>query len=346
MAKNVKSFRKGIKLYDINSGPNVLSEDATFQEEGILWVNNGSFKCYLDSGTRTVATLDQSQNLSNKNLLDNSTYIIDNGDATKRLLFSVGGNTTDKDLTLVSAVTDDRNLTFPDATDTLIGRDTTDTLTNKSIDSDNNTITNIVNDDIKASAGIVTTKLADATWIAESVTFFQNTDITGAEAETLTDGSDASTLHIHDARYYTESELGSTVDSSSGADLIGSTSITNVTGNTIQSQLESIAGRQSEALATATLNDNATTTVFSVTKTGNNHMTIEYRIQRSTAYETGILMLVHDETNAYVSTHCTNTVNPGVDFTATISGGNVILRATLTSTGNNATMKYYKRVIS
>lgn len=34
-----------------------------------------------------------------------------------------------------------------------------------------------------------------------------NTDITAAEAETLTDGSDASALHIHDNRYYTETEL-------------------------------------------------------------------------------------------------------------------------------------------
>ena len=41
----------------------------------------------------------------------------------------------------------------------------------------------------------------------EVTTFFANTDITGAEAETLTDGSDASTLHIHDARYYTETEI-------------------------------------------------------------------------------------------------------------------------------------------
>ena len=51
-------------------------------------------------------------------------------------------------------------LTLPISTDTLIGRATTDTLTNKSIDSDNNTITNIVNADIKSSAAIADTKLA------------------------------------------------------------------------------------------------------------------------------------------------------------------------------------------
>jgi hypothetical protein len=44
----------------------------------------------------------------------------------------------------------------------------------------------------------------------EITAFFAATDISGAEAETLTDGSDASTLHIHDDRYFTETELGST----------------------------------------------------------------------------------------------------------------------------------------
>jgi len=39
--------------------------------------------------------------------------------------------------------TADRTVTVQDATDVLVGRDTTDTLTNKSIDADNNTITNL-----------------------------------------------------------------------------------------------------------------------------------------------------------------------------------------------------------
>jgi hypothetical protein len=51
-------------------------------------------------------------------------------------------------------------LTLPATTDTIVARATTDTLTNKSIDSDNNTITNIVNADIKANAAIADSKLA------------------------------------------------------------------------------------------------------------------------------------------------------------------------------------------
>ena len=77
----------------------------------------------------------------------------------------VGRATTDtltnKTLTapVISSISNTGTITLPTSTDTLVGRATTDTLTNKSIDSDNNTITNIVNADIKASAAIVDTKL-------------------------------------------------------------------------------------------------------------------------------------------------------------------------------------------
>lgn len=52
-------------------------------------------------------------------------------------------------------------LTLPDGSDQeLVGTTATQTLTNKTIDSDNNTITNIVNADIKSSAAIADSKLA------------------------------------------------------------------------------------------------------------------------------------------------------------------------------------------
>ncbi len=50
-------------------------------------------------------------------------------------------------------------------------------------------------------AGITDAKVAVGSSLAESVTFFDNTDLTGAQAETLSDGSDASSLHNHDSLY-------------------------------------------------------------------------------------------------------------------------------------------------
>ena len=52
------------------------------------------------------------------------------------------------------------NKVVMETTDTIAGIASTQTLTNKSIDSDNNTITNIVNADIKSSAAIADSKLA------------------------------------------------------------------------------------------------------------------------------------------------------------------------------------------
>ncbi len=56
-------------------------------------------------------------------------------------------------------------LTFPNATDTLAGKATTDTFTNKTFDADGsgNSISNIENADIKAAAAIALNKLAAAT---------------------------------------------------------------------------------------------------------------------------------------------------------------------------------------
>jgi len=65
--------------------------------------------------------------------VDTTFAIGDDGDNTKKLMFSTGGGTTATTLTLATAQTANRTVTLPDATDTLVGRDTTDTLTNKSI---------------------------------------------------------------------------------------------------------------------------------------------------------------------------------------------------------------------
>lgn len=55
----------------------------------------------------------------------------------------------------------------------------------------------IDNTHISASAGIATSKLADGTTIAEAVTFFNSTNITAANANTLIQSGNADTLHKH-----------------------------------------------------------------------------------------------------------------------------------------------------
>lgn len=67
--------------------------------------------------------------------------IQDETDRTKQLSVEVDPTaTTATRTTLKSAQTADRTLNLPDADDTLVGRQTTDTLTNKTIDGDDNTV--------------------------------------------------------------------------------------------------------------------------------------------------------------------------------------------------------------
>lgn len=68
-----------------------------------------------------------------QDMVDNVTAIVDNGDATKKIKFDASGITT--------ATT--RTVTVPDADLTMAGTATTQTLTNKTIDGDNNTISNL-----------------------------------------------------------------------------------------------------------------------------------------------------------------------------------------------------------
>lgn len=82
--------------------------------------------------TDTVVARATTDTLTNKSLVDASTYVVDGADATKRIGFSAGG-TTGTTTTLEFAQTTNRLLTFPDATDTMVGRATVDTLANKSL---------------------------------------------------------------------------------------------------------------------------------------------------------------------------------------------------------------------
>jgi len=83
-------------------------------------------------------------------------------DRSKEAVVQVSPSATASTRTTIQvAQTANRTISVPDATDTLVGRNTTDTLTNKSIDADQNTISNIENADIKAGAGIDASKIGD-----------------------------------------------------------------------------------------------------------------------------------------------------------------------------------------
>jgi hypothetical protein len=69
---------------------------------------------------------------------------------------------TNKTLTapVISTISNSGTLTLPTSTDTLVGKATTDTLTNKTISASNNTISNLANSNLNGSAAITNANLA------------------------------------------------------------------------------------------------------------------------------------------------------------------------------------------
>lgn len=80
--------------------------------------------------TGTLATLAGAESLSNKTL-DSGTTVFSTGVA-RHLVFSIGGASS-KTTTFTTSSSQDREITFPNATTTLVGTNTSDSLTNKTI---------------------------------------------------------------------------------------------------------------------------------------------------------------------------------------------------------------------
>jgi len=134
---------------------------------------SGNVSLTLPAVTDTLVGLAATQTLTNKTLttptlttpIANAGIQLKNGATSAGFLefFEDSDNGTNKATLIGPASTADVTLTLPSATDTLAGIAATQTITNKSIDSDNNTITNLVNADIKSSAAIAFSKMADLT---------------------------------------------------------------------------------------------------------------------------------------------------------------------------------------
>ena len=124
------------------------------QAIGLIF-NNGDWS--LIANFSTIAITESSTNtFSNKSLIDASTYIVDDGDNTKKVQLQVSGVTTGTT----------RTITIPDADFTPVGTTLTQTLTNKSL---SDSTTAIVDD------GDATKKIA-----------FQASGITTATTRTIT----------------------------------------------------------------------------------------------------------------------------------------------------------------
>ena len=71
----------------------------------------------------SVVGTSDTQTITNKSLVDNSTFLVNNGDNTKKVIFNLGNITTSTT----------RTLTIPNSSTTLVGIDTAQVLSNKTL---------------------------------------------------------------------------------------------------------------------------------------------------------------------------------------------------------------------
>lgn len=158
--------------------------------------------------------------------------------------------------------------------------------------------------------------------------------LTSTNLATLIGGSsDASTLHNHDGRYFTETELGSVGNGTSGASLIGvdqDPAFTNISGANVQAIIESIdtalgsAGGAEFLDSTFRIKDNTTDT-----------KKIAFEASGITADTTRTITMPDTNVNlgdiatnaSNLSSHTGNTSNPHSVTKSQVLSGNLIVNA-------------------
>lgn len=99
---------------------------------------------------------------------------------------------------------------------------------------------------------------------------------------------------------------------------------------------------EQSSLNTSTLADATTNgTVFSVAYAGSQNIIVNYSIIRNGLKEIGTLPITTDGTNVAISDTASQTASTGVTFSGVISGSDLVLRYTTTSTGSAGTMSYF-----
>jgi hypothetical protein len=134
---------------------------ATASDTGDLTISTGTLVANVEgavTGNASTATaLETGRNIAGQSFDGTGDITIastDLSDTASIVLLNSSQTLTNKTLTtpVISSISNTGTLTLPTSTDTLVGRATTDTLTNKTIDAANNTLSNIGNSSLTNSS--------------------------------------------------------------------------------------------------------------------------------------------------------------------------------------------------
>lgn len=143
MATKFENFVSGVGLV-----PNSTDQNTTFGDISTV-ISSSTLNFHNGTSSSPILTISHAAQGTNKVLNKDfdsaTTQIVDSTTTSKAFGVTLAGSTASTKTTFSFSQTANRTLSFPDATDTIVARNTTDTLTNKSLDGNNNTFTNIPN---------------------------------------------------------------------------------------------------------------------------------------------------------------------------------------------------------
>jgi len=187
----ISTVTTGTSPFVVSSNTVVTNLNADFLRGKILGGNSAG----------DIVSTDASQTLTNKTL---TSPTINSATLTTPTIGGGGANfsgSTSGTTNLRASATASGTLTLPAATDTLVARNTTDTLTNKTIAAGFNTISGLTNSNLSGTAGITNANLANSTISGVSLGSNLNSLTVGSylslDSGTTYNGSTARTINVN-----------------------------------------------------------------------------------------------------------------------------------------------------